>query len=143
MVTIVPLDEIKRRYQDAASRVAEPYKLGVQQNTTWKTNASSAQSETNYAIRVQAAIAAKSRLNGVNKVTQETWRQKAVDQGAQLIGPAMALSAEEQSQGFAPYHSKLAALTLPPRGPKDGSNISRVKAVIDAMIAQRKITKGA
>ena len=143
MVNIVPLDTIKKRYEDAASRAGTPYREGVERNTDWKARAASPEAESNYQARMQEVLANSLRQKGIEKTSQEEWKSRAATKGAAQIGGAMRASSDKQSKGFSPYHSALAGLTLPARGPRDGSNLKRVEQVMNAMIAKRKEIKGA
>lgn len=143
MVNIIPLDKIKERYEAAASRVAVPYREGVQRNSNWKERASSTEAESNYQARMSEVLANSLRQKGVEKTSQEEWKNAASNKGAQQIGGAMKASSDKQVKGFSPYHSALAGLTLSARGPRDGSNLTRVAEVINKMIETRKSVKGA
>ena len=124
MVTIKPLSEIRAKYEAAASRVSEPYKAGILRNQNWQQNAVSTAAETNYAIKVQAAITAKRRQTKLAKVSQSTWQQAASTDGAAKIGQAMGLAADKQIAGFTKYHAFLASLNLPPRTTDPAQNVT-------------------
>lgn len=138
MVAIKPLDEIRKNYEAAASRVSEPYKSGILRNTNWQAQASSSQAESNYAAKVQAAIAAKRRQLRVAKISQSQWQGAASTDGAAKIGVAMGLAGDKQSSGFAPYHSVIAGLSLPARTADPIQNVQRVTAVVTALVNKKK-----
>lgn len=88
-----------------------------------------------WADGIQRAIALDSFARGVDKCGDSGWQSKTIKLGVPRFGPGIRDSGEAYSVGFAPYHSALAALVLPPRyARRDDRNRARFNAVVDEMI---------
>ena len=141
MVKVKSLDQIRKNYRASISRVGSAYADGIDRTTEWQSRAIAG--EANYNAAMQAALSNESRAKGVAKVSNDQWRSKAKSKGATRIGPGMREGVDKQARNFSPYREALTGLNLPPRGPRDGGNVARVQAVVDAMIAKRREIKGA
>lgn len=122
MVMVKPQSEITENFIAGASRAPAKYKKGVLR-ADWQTNASSPESEANYAAGVQEAAANQTRQKGVQNVSNADWQRKAADVGAQRIGKGMADAAPKQAQKWAPYRSFLEGTSLPPKTRNATENI--------------------
>lgn len=68
----------------------------------------------------------------------EKWKRKALAVGPGRFGPGVRAAEQDQATGFAPFREVIAALTLPPRGPRGApGNYERVREVGEALHAKR------
>jgi hypothetical protein len=107
---------------------------------TWKAAASSAQAETNYATGVQAAVAAKSRLAGVNASTDAQWQAGIANVGVARYSQGVAASAAKMSTSFGKLMPAMATIiaALPPRGVRgSATNITRATTFMQKLTTQR------
>ena len=142
MVDMPSSADIKKRYEDAAGRVATRYKEGVDRNTDWHTKATSEKAESNYAQRMQDVIANKTRQKGLAGSSQSEWKTGVATKGASSIGPNMRASSDKQVKGYEPYRSKLSGVSLTERGPPGIGNMVRANEIVQAMLDERKAQKG-
>lgn len=88
---------------------------------------------------IQNSIANKSRLKGVRKRGTSGWQTKTLEKGTVRWGPGVSGAKDDYFKGVDPYLQTIAALTLPPKGPKgDPRNIDRV-AKIAMALHERKL----
>jgi hypothetical protein len=105
------------KYRRRASVAGPDYTAGVQNpRRPWAESA--IQGEGNYAAGVQNAVANKSRSAGIQKAGNAKWQEGATVKGAQRFGPGVDHGAKYYESNLAPIQQKVAATTLPPRGPK-------------------------
>jgi len=127
------MDRIKRKYVSATQASLAEYEAGVQNpKKDWADETKKA--EKNYEAGVQAAIQRKSFSKGVEASGTANWKAKTLAKGPGRWAQGVALSEDDYAKGFAKYHTIIANLTLPPRGPKgDPKNIQRVAVIADAL----------
>jgi len=142
MVNMPSSSDIKKRYEDAAGRVAARYKEGVERNTDWHTKATSEKAEANYAQRMQDVIANKTRQKGLSSSSQSEWKSGVSSKGVTSIGPNMRASSDKQAKGYEPYRSKLSGVSLTERGPPGIGNMQRATEIVQAMLDERRVQKG-
>jgi len=144
MVKIKPLDEISKRYEEAASFVPERYKRGIQQVTDWKEKATSDSAEARFKARMSEVLAAERRKKALELVSEADWKKRAVEVGASRIGEGMRKKGvEKHKRNYAPYREALAALELPEKTTDPFANIdNRLKAVVRTLIEKKKELKG-
>ena len=118
-------------YTASAPLAATKYKAKVSTNTTWQTNASSPQAETNWSQAVQAAAANQTRAKAVARVSQSSWQAAASGPGAANLPSGMTNHAAKWAANFGPYAPVIdnAVATMPARGIGAQTNIQRVLAV--------------
>jgi len=137
MVKIKPLEEISKRYDEAASFVPARYKRAVEKVSDWKTPALEGQEL--YETKLSDATVRARRAKAIEAMSNEDWRKPAIDLGARRIGTGMKAKVDKHKKKFAPFHSALAALELPKRGPTWEENIeNRLKAVVSTLVAKKK-----
>jgi len=137
MVKIKSLDAIGKAYKDGATRAPQAFAEAVK--TTSGVIEAAKASEDLYAQKVQEAIANRSRVKGLEKVTDEDWRKAALDKGVARIGAGMQAAVEDQKKGYAPYHAALSGLSLPARTADGMANLTnRAGAVVKTMIDTKK-----
>ena len=142
MVDMPSSAEIKKRYEDAAGRVAARYKEGVDKNTDWHAKATSETAENNYAQRLAEVIANKTRQKGLQGSSQSEWKSGVEKKGVASIGPNMRASSDKQVKGYEPYRSRLSGVSLTERGPPGIANMVRANEIVVAMLDERKAQKG-
>ena len=129
MSDIKSLDKVSTKWSDVTPGRAGEYQSGVQSpRKSWAQATSDA--EENYNQGVQASISAGRFGRGVNAAGDEAWKKGAMEKGVSRWPQGVRLGRSAYQQGFAPYHSAISSLSLPPRGPKgDPRNYDRVRAV--------------
>ena len=144
MVKIKSLDEISKRYEEAASIVPERYRRGIEATTGWKEAATSDKAEELWAAKLSEAISARRRQKALALVEESTWKKNAKEVGAARIGEGMRRKGvEKHKKNYAPYREALAALELPEKSADPMANIdSRLKAVVRTLIEKKKELKG-
>lgn len=118
-------DKYKRR-----AEVAGPdYAAGVQSpRRPWDQAAIAG--EANYAQGVQAAIAEKRRSTGIQKAGNAKWQEGATQKGAARFGPGVAVGMKYYEANLGPIQAKVAATSLPPRGPKGSEANFQLPAIV-------------
>lgn len=129
MAGIKPLGNVADKWARVAGGAQAEYTEGVKNpRRSWATE--TAKSEDAYTKGVQAAIARKAFGSGVRKAGDDKWQRNSIEKGPARYAQGVGLAKSDYEKGFAPYHSALSNLTLPPRGPKgDPANIQRVAVV--------------
>ena len=140
MSQIKSLSDTASKWARRAGSASQEYTEGVSNpRRDWKTATTA--SEKNYETGVQAAIGRKAFASGVNKAGTEKWQSRAKELGSARFASGVQASEGAYNTGFAPYHSVLSSLQLPPRGSKGSpENLNRVAAVANAM-RTKKVSK--
>jgi len=107
---------------------------------TWKAQASSAQSETNYATAMQTAISKKSRLNAILASSDATWHA-----GIDVVGEAryqggVTAGANRMAAAMGKLIPAMVTIiaSLPAAGPRgSAANITRATQFMQELAAQR------
>jgi len=131
---IKTLDKIQDKFVRRTSQAGPDYEAGVSAPKRDWAQATKA-AEANFEQGIQAAIGRKSFGKGVTKAGSAKFLRGAKEKGVARYPSGVAAGAADYAQGFAPFHSALAAATLPPRkARRDPSNLARVNAVVQVMI---------
>ena len=130
---IKSLDKIAKKWQTVTPGRASEYQDGITSpRRSWEQATSAAAAA--QAEGVQAAIANGSFEKGVAKAGDAKWKRGALEKGVRRWPEGVRLGGEEYRAGFAPYHSAIQAVSLPPKGPKgDPRNYDRVRAIGEAL----------
>lgn len=138
MAAIKPLEQASDKWSRRAAVAGEDYRAGVQNpRVPWDQAAIAA--DGNYRQGVTTAANAGRYASGVRRVGVERWRNAAAQKGPQRFAEGVALATGEWQRGFQPYHTAVANLTLPPRGPAGSpQNLQRVQTVATALRAVRE-----
>lgn len=133
MADIKSLDKIGKKWTEVTPQRAGEYLEGVKNpRRSWQQGAEDA--EASYEAGVTEAIANKSFAKGVAQAGDTKWKEGAIKKGASRWPEGVRLGGDAYREGFAPFHSKIQATTLPPRGPKgDPRNYDRVRAIGEAL----------
>lgn len=128
------IQEARANFIAAAPLVAERYRNGVNR-ADWESAASSQQAEANYSQGVQRAIQRGTRIQGIQRAGNQTWRNGATQKGAPVIGQRMQEAADKYVQNFTPIKQAIdnAVAQLPPRTLDPSQNVqNRVLPVVMA-----------
>lgn len=137
MPKIRSIDSIKKKWVDVTPGRSTQYVEGINDpKEDWKTKTVAAAA--NYKAAMVVALAQDRFLKGVNKVTTDKWKSKAILKGAGRFSEGVSLGGDDYGTGFAPYRDVIANTTLPPRYPKgDVRNMERVKVMAAALHAAK------
>ena len=109
-------EEAKANFEASISYIPERYKSGVSK-ADWINPAKSDAAEKNFADGVGKAISQKTRQKEIAKMTNEDWKNAAVDKGAGIIGERIRGSLNKWSANWGPLYDQVAARvgSLPPK----------------------------
>ena len=129
MSNIKPIGVSSEKWQRRAAGATQDYSAGVSSpRTPWA--AASAAGENNYKQGVTAAAARGAYGKGVKAAGDASWQKGAQIKGPSRYAEGVSLATDDWQKGYSPYHSAVAALTLPARGPKGSpQNLQRVNMV--------------
>jgi len=135
------LDRAKTRFQNRAAGAAAEYMEGVEENTSWETNAAASQS--NYEAGVTKANAQKRFSKGIRRAGQSKYRANAMTKGAPRFAEGVRTAGDAWEKGFTPYKDAIEKTTLPPRGPRGSQqNRQRMNTNLDTLINTADRIKG-
>ena len=137
MAEIRSLAAIKDKWTRVTPGRTEDYKLGIQNpKRDWAEEAKA--SESNYKAGVDAAQAKGLFVKGIEKAGTAKWKEKALKKGPGRFAEGVYIAGPDFEKGFAPFHAAIERADIGPRFPKrDPRNLSRVKAIVDALIAEK------
>jgi hypothetical protein len=127
------------KWVQRAGAAAPAYASGVA-GTTKDQAGLAAAAEPLWASQVQIAAANHTFAQMVTQAGTGKWKAMVASKGAARYPQGVTAGQPAYTTGVSPYFQALTNLTLSPRGPK-GSNIGRVQAVDDLLIATRKTVK--
>lgn len=128
------IDQAVNNLNQVVGFIGQRYTAGVSV-ADWQGPASSPEAETNYAVGVQQAVADGRRLAGINRVTNQQWRDASINKGAQVIGQRVQDGLAKYRTNFAPILSAMnsAAANLVPRTASARQNVTnRLLPIIEA-----------
>lgn len=142
MAFIRSIEQIAKKWADVTPGRSADYEAGVANpRRDWGTATAAAESA--YEAGVTQAIAKKRFGKGVKAAGTEKWQRGATEKGTTRWGPGVSLAIDTYARGFAPYRDAIERVNLPPRYAKrDPRNLTRVKAVVDALIAAKESRLG-
>jgi len=137
MVKTKGLAATAANWKASHGRVPAAYSAGVQA-ASGVIDAAKA-GEDLYAAKVQEAIANKSRVKGLDKVTDADWKTAATGKGAARIGPGMAAAAEDYNKGMSKNLSVIEGVTIAARVADPMTNIdNRLKPIAQALYNSKR-----
>lgn len=140
MVKVKPESEIKKNYEDSTALVPGRFEAGIR-GATWQAEAIEGQALYEEQMRRDEILRRRSR--GIEKVSDEAWRTKAIDKGKPVIGTRMKAASGDMVSGFRPYREALLAVDLPPRVADPMQNLlNRAGAVVLALVNKKKEIAG-
>ena len=137
MVDTKSLDQTQKNWEDSHGRVPAAYSAGVQ--NAKDVIAKGVAAEDLWAQKVQEAIASKKRARKLAEVSDEQWRQAALEKGAPRIAAGMAASKQKFNTGMAKVLSVIQGVTIAPRQADPMANVdNRVKPIVAALAKMNK-----
>lgn len=133
MAAVKSADRVSAKWARVTPQRAQDYTEGVQQpRTPWAAAAAAANDR--YKAGVAEAANANRFQKGVAAAGDATWARKSLAKGPTRFAEGVAISTPDYQAGVQPYLDAIAAVQLPPRGPKGSpANIQRVAAIAAAL----------
>lgn len=137
MAEIKSLAAIAEKWGRVTPMRTEDYKLGIEHpRRDWEGETIAAKA--NWKAGVDAAHAKDMFAKGVTAAGTKKWKDKALRVGPGRFAEGVMIAGPEFEKGFAPYREAIARVDLGPKFPRrDPRNLARVKAVVDALIAEK------
>lgn len=137
MAEIKSLGAIREKWNRVTPLRTEDYKLGVSNpRRDWAEEAQAGKQ--NWKQGIDAAAAKDMYARGVQAAGTGKWRENALKKGPGRFAEGVMIAAPEYEKGFARYHQAIERAELGPRFPRrDPRNLNRVKAVVDALVAEK------
>jgi len=137
MAEIKSIKAITDKWTRVTPARTEDYKLGIQNpKRDWESETAAA--EGNWKAGVDAAQAKGLFGKGVKKAGTKKWQDKALAKGPGRFAEGVYMGGPDYEKGFAPYRDAIERTDLGPRFPRrDPRNLARVKAIVDALIAEK------
>lgn len=140
MAKVPDIGRVASKWAERAGNAQGAYIDGVQNPKEDWAQATSRAAET-YKTAVTKAANEGRFQRGVVKAGTQKQMQASMQKGSQRFTEGVAIAQPEYTNAMGPVLQTIAAVQLPPRGPKgDPKNLDRVKA-IDAALHQAKTTK--
>jgi len=140
MVRVKPLETAKKHFEQAIPAIPERYEDAIR-IATWKDPALDA--EDLFADAMSVVITERRRAKGIEKVTDDQWRTKAISKGKPVIGTRIRDALDEWAREWSPYRSAIEGVVLEPKTVDPMANIDRrVKPIVQALIAKKKELMG-
>lgn len=138
MVNTKPANVVVEKWLRKATAASEDYKMGVENpRRDWQSAALAAAEVWKTAIQQAAAKGLWEK--GIQSVSTEEWKRKAVEVGAARYSGGVSAAKDAYAKKIAKVLEILKAVDLPPRGPRgDPRNYERVKAIGDALHAAKE-----
>lgn len=137
MAEIKPLSDIRDKWTRVTPGRQEDYKLGVQNpRRDWADETAAAKE--NWKAGIDAAAGKDLFAKGVEAAGTKKWKDKALKKGPGRFAEGVYIAGPDYEKGFARYHDAIARTDLGPRFPRrDPRNIERVKAIVNALVAEK------
>jgi len=140
MVKVKDLEEVKKRYEQAANYAPERYSRAIP-TIEWQKNAIAA--EDLWAAKIQEAASRKLRAKGIARISDEEFRRALAEKGAPVLGTRMRMAVNRHAENWAPYRDALQSVSLPPKTADPIANIdNRVKPIVEALVRKKRELKG-
>lgn len=137
MAEIKKLADIREKWTRVTPGRTEDYKLGIlNPKRDWEEETLAG--KLNWKLGIDAAAAKDLFAKGVSKAGSPKWKDKSLKKGPGRFAEGVFIAGPDYEKGFAPFHAAIERVDLGPRFPKrDPRNLARVKAVVDALVAQK------
>lgn len=108
-------DQARANFQAAIAYIPARYSAGVQV-ADWLTPAKSDAAERNYADGVGQAVANKTRQRAIASLTNDDWKNAAIQKGAPIIGTRIQNALDKWMANWSPIYAKVqtSVAALPP-----------------------------
>lgn len=143
MANIKDISQSAEKWVRRASQAGPDFEAGIRNpRRAWAE--ATIEAAPNFKAGVQAAANAGLFEKGVRKAGNAKWQENAIAKGPGRFAEGVGLARDAWQAGFGPFQSAIAALNLPPRGPKGSpANLQRVAAVANALRALKLRGAGA
>ncbi|RLC86236.1 MAG: hypothetical protein DRJ03_09330 [Chloroflexi bacterium] len=136
MVRVKSVEEAKKHLEQAVSLIPDRYESGVKA-ANWKEPALAG--EDLFADMMSVVVSERRRAKGIEKTSDEDWRNRAVTKGKPIIGTRIRDALGRYASGWAPYRAAIEGVTLEPKTVDPMANIDRrVKPIVEALINKKK-----
>jgi hypothetical protein len=134
---IKSLSAVREKWARVTPMRTEDYKLGVKNpKRDWADETEAA--EQNWKMGIDKAASQGLFKKGVRQAGTGKWEKGALEKGPQRFAEGVMLAESDYEKGFAPFHAAIERADLGPRFPRrDPRNLNRVKAVVDALVAEK------
>ena len=134
---IKSLSAVREKWARVTPMRTEDYKLGVKNpKRDWADETEAA--EGNWKMGIDKAASQGLFKKGVRQAGTGKWEKGALEKGPQRFAEGVMLAESDYEKGFAPYHAAIERADIGPRFPRrDPRNLNRVKAVVDALVAEK------
>jgi hypothetical protein len=118
-------EEAKANFEAAIGYIPDRYRSGVSK-ADWINPAKSDAAEKNFADGVSKAISQKTRQKAISSMTNEDWRNGAINKGAPIIGERIRSALNDWAANWGPMYDQVAARvqSLPAKGIDWRANIT-------------------
>jgi hypothetical protein len=118
-------EEARANFEASIGYIPDRYKSGVSK-ADWLTPAKSDSAEKNYADGVSKAISGKTRQKAIGTMTNEDWKNGAINKGAPIIGDRIRNSLNIWAANWGPKYDQVASrvAALPARTTDWRANIN-------------------
>lgn len=129
MAEIKSLSAIQEKWTRVTPGRIGDYSLGIKNpKRDWETEASAA--EERYKMGVDAAASKGMYGKGIKKAGSKKWEEMSLKKGPGRFAEGVYIAGPAYEKGFAPFHTAIERVTLPPKFPKgDPRNYERVRAI--------------
>lgn len=109
-------EEARANFEAAIAYIPDRYRAGVSK-ADWHTPAKSDAAEKNYADAISKAVAAKKRQRAIAEMSNEDWKNAAINKGAPIIGDRIRTALDKWAAEWGPLYDQVASKvsTLPPK----------------------------
>ncbi len=134
---IKSLSAVREKWARVTPMRTEDYKLGIKNpKRDWAEETEAA--EGNWKMGIDKAASQGLFKKGVRQAGTGKWEKGALEKGPQRFAEGAMLAESDYEKGFAPFHAAIERADLGPRFPRrDPRNLNRVKAVVDALVAEK------
>lgn len=112
--------EIKSNYENSTADVPRRFEAGVR-SAQWKDAAIDGQAL--YEEQMSKPEVLSRREKGLQRVSDEEWRNAAIQKGRNIIGARMKAASGKQVSRFAPYKAILESMDLPAKTSDPATNV--------------------
>ena len=137
MAEIKSLAAIAEKWTRVTPQRTTDYTKGIENpRRDWESETVAAKA--NWKAGVDAAHTKGLFVKGVTEAGTKKWKDKALRKGPGRFAEGVMIAGPDYEKGFAPYREAIARVDLGPKFPRrDPRNLNRVKAVVDALIAEK------
>ena len=137
MAEIKSMASIKEKWARVTPQRTQDYQIGVQNpKRDWAEETAAAKG--NWKAGVDAAAVKNMFEKGVLKAGSSKWKKGALEKGPGRFAEGVMIAAPDYEKGFAPYREAIDRADIGPRfSRRDPRNLNRVKAIVDALVAEK------